>query len=130
MTTKTITDTAARYAALKSACYLIADTGEVLSAWEYEREVKKLRDELSAYIEEFGSFHMEGIGEFRLQERINTTYDVLGIKRFRPDLYETLLELDALKVDTTKAKAHAERLQGLRKLAIEGRTTALIVEKR
>ena len=127
---KTIADTAARYHELKNACYLIVDTGEKLSAWEYEREVKQLRDELLAHVEEFGSFHVEGVGEFRIQERINTSYDVLGIKRFRPDLYETLLELDCLKVDTTKAKAHAERLTGLKQVAIEGRTTALVVEKR
>lgn len=130
LTTKEIMHLGARYAALKGAAYLVADTGEVLSAWEYEREVKTLRDALSAHIADNGSFHMEGIGEFRLQERTSVSYDVPAIREHNPDLFNTLIDLDCLKVDTTKAKAHSERLTGLKNLAITGGTTALVIEKR
>ena len=118
-----------RYAALKNANYVTAD-GDVLPPKEYDLEVARLRDLLMHYIETTGEdLHVEGIGTARIQGRRNTSYDVPAIHNLAPELFALLLEFDALKVDSTKAKAHSERLTGLKRWEIPGVTPALVIDK-
>ena len=119
----------ARYAALKAAAYITAD-GDVLDAKEYDLELARLRDLIMHYVETTGEdLHVEGIGTARIQTRRSVSYDVPAIHNTEPDLFAALLEFDALKVDSVKAKAHAERLSGLKRWEIGGGTPSLVIDK-
>ena len=120
---------ARRYHELKNAAILLPDTGETMSLAMWKREMDRLADQLKGWLAENDEeLFVEGVGNLRLQHRTTTSWDVQGIKSFRPDLFDALLSLDCLKVDGTKVKAHAERLTGLKALGFQGETVALVIE--
>lgn len=118
----------ARLALLRGAKYL-TDDGEVLTAQEYKRESESLSAALRQYIERHGDFDVEGVGRLYLQDRRSVSYDVKAIAENERAHFEELVELDVLNIDSTKAKAHADRLWWLKALAIVGGSSALMIEK-
>lgn len=67
--------------------------------------------------------------EGRLQQRTNTVYDLVSLKRNDPALYQRLEELGCLTVNAAAAKAQKAQLGGLDRYAMPGvGSTALQVE--
>lgn len=121
-----------RLAALKGASYITAD-GDVLSAFDYEKECEYLKGMLRAYIEAHGPLYVEGVGEQRLQERSGPwSWDVKGLAEGDPLTFARLLELGALTINDKIATALEQggQVTMFRKWGFRGAATpALIVKK-
>ena len=75
-----------------------------------------------------GETRLEG----RLQARAGTpTYDLLGIREHDDSLFQRLLALGCVSIESKAVKLHAEQLAGVQRYAMPGKgSVALIVEER
>lgn len=109
-TRKEIEAMAKRKKALRNCRYVTTD-GDVLTRREYEKELAYLDAMLRREIEKNGALHVEGVGTFRLQDRMEVVRDLMAIQRDDPTTFNRLMELACLNVNEKTLEAQMKAKQ-------------------
>lgn len=133
ITPKQAADAAARYAVLKDAEYITSDGDRVTQA-RYKAECDHLNEIIKRFIErEGGPLFLEGIGEFKLQERsAGKQYDVGAFFYADPEAFRRLVDMGCLKVDekVLKAQVDAGNIAVVPPFTVLKGTAALVIDRK
>ncbi len=126
-----IAQMAAQYSQMKAARRVLPD-GEIMSEKDYTDALDVLNKILKKYVEQSGSFHVEGVGTVRLQDRATAwNWDAKACAENDMKTFARLLEMGGVTFNTKVVEAleASGQITAVKQYGHRGGTSALIIDK-